>query len=92
MVKEARRQVEKDSGELEDTIRYYEAPGSDMSIFRVVAGVNKAKGFYARFVEFGTRHMQAQPFFFTTYRAMKRSFAARNGRALKKASKRATKK
>ncbi len=91
-VREARRQVEVDTGELEGTIRAYEAEGSLGSIWRAVAGNNGGRGFYARFREFGTVVAQADPFFFTTYRAMRRSFQARNARALKKAHKRAAKK
>lgn len=88
-VREAKRQVEVDTGELEGAIRYYRAQGYDGGVWRAVAGINKGKGFYARFREFGTVTAQSNPFFFTTYRAMLRSFRARNTRALKKASKRA---
>lgn len=42
----------------------------------------RESGFYARFLEFGTRHMMARPFFFPVYRAMKNRVKA----AVRKAS------
>lgn len=86
----ARRQAEtnRKTGELEDTITAYPAQGMQGFVWRVKAGIKESAGFYARFLEFGTRNMQAQPFFFTTYRANLRSFRARSGRAAKKAMKR----
>lgn len=86
----AKRQAEanRKTGELDDAIVAYPAQGMRGFVWRVRAGVKKSAGFYARFVEFGTRHSRPQPFFFTTYRAFRRSFRARNGRAVKKAMKR----
>lgn len=42
---------------------------------------------YARAVEFGTVEMAPQPFFWTSYRTLKRRFIARRRRALSKALK-----
>ena len=41
--------------------------------------------FYARFQEFGTRKMAANPFFFPVYRARRNSMKTRIGRAMNKA-------
>ena len=41
--------------------------------------------FYARFQEFGTRKMAANPFFFPVYRARRNSTKTRIGRAMNKA-------
>lgn len=43
--------------------------------------------FYARFVEFGTQKMSAQPFFFPSYRANKKQAGSRIRRAVTKAAK-----
>lgn len=43
--------------------------------------------FYARFVEFGTQNMAAQPFFFPSYRANKKRSNSRIRRAVTKAAK-----
>ena len=86
----ARRQAESNrrTGELSDTITAYPAQGMRGFVWRVKAGIKAGVGFYARFQEFGTRNMQANPFFFTTYRANRRAFRARTGRLLKKAMQR----
>lgn len=76
------------TGELEDTITAYPAQGMKGFVWRVKAGIKESVGFYARFLEFGTRMMQAQPFFFPTYRANKRNYRTRMSRAAKKALKR----
>lgn len=73
-----------DTGELKTTVVYYAAPNTDGLVWRVVAGVKGEKGFYARFVEFGTSEQPAQPFFFSNYRIMKARFSARMSRAMKK--------
>ncbi|MEL7111163.1 MAG: HK97-gp10 family putative phage morphogenesis protein, partial [Pseudomonadota bacterium] len=85
--RKARRQAEanRKTGELEDTIKAYPAQGFQGFVWRVVAGIKAGAGFYARFQEFGTRHHEANPFFFTTYRANLRAFRARTSRHLKKA-------
>lgn len=76
------------TGELDDTIRVIPGQDSRGFIWRSVAGVREDSGFYARFLEFGTAKMQAEPFFFTSYRAQFRAYRARNGRAVRKAMKR----
>lgn len=57
----------------------------------IFAGSSGKKGdtFYARFQEFGTRKMSANPFFFVTYRAKKRSAKSAVTRAMKRAIKNA---
>lgn len=51
---------------------------------------NKALGdmdaYYARFVEMGTRFMRARPFFFVSYRALRRRGKSRISRAIGKAA------
>lgn len=46
-----------------------------------------ADAFYARFVEFGTQKMSAQPFFYPSYRANKKRARGRITRAINKAVK-----
>lgn len=72
------------SGDLRVTIRAYPVRSANGAIWRTVAGVKGGKGFWARFVEFGTRLVRAQPFFFPNYRILRPRFRARMGRALKK--------
>jgi HK97 gp10 family phage protein len=52
----------------------------------ILAGNEEA--FYARWVEFGTVKMAAQPFFFPSYRANRRSVRARISRAMRLATRR----
>lgn len=87
----AERQAPELSGELRISIRYYAAQGFQGTVWRVRAGVNGGEGFYARFVEFGTQHMQAEPFFFVTYRAMRSSFRSRSSRAIRRGIQKAIK-
>ncbi len=51
---------------------------------------NKALGdmdaYYARFVEMGTKNMRARPFFYVSYRALKRRGKSRISRAIGKAA------
>lgn len=44
-----------------------------------------ADAFYARFVEFGTQHMAPSPFFYPSYRMLKRRVKGRVTRSMKKA-------
>lgn len=46
-----------------------------------------ADAFYARFVEFGTQAMAPQPFFFPSYRALRKRVRSRITRSMKKAIK-----
>lgn len=94
-----RRRVPVDDGDLRDSVQWAKglpkgklSDGSvreagaqaDLSV-RVVAGDKRS--FYAPFVEFGSRDTPAQPFFFPTYRALKRKLKARLSRAVGKAVK-----
>lgn len=45
--------------------------GGDLTI-TIYAGGGEDDAFYARFVEFGTKRMQAQPFFYVSWRAHRR--------------------
>jgi HK97 gp10 family phage protein len=70
------------SGALRHSVRV--VPGNKDTIVRVVAGgalttrpsVSSKPYDYARADEFGTIHMHAQPFFFPTYRLMKKRIIA----------------
>lgn len=67
------------TGHLANSIR--KQPGSKPTIVRVMAGgaaTTRQGGHgkpydYARAVEFGTEHMPAEPFFFPTFRLMRKS-------------------
>lgn len=80
----AQKEAPELTGELKLTVKAYPVKSAAGAIWRVVAGVRGGAGFWARFVEFGTRYMRAQPFFFPIYRIMRPRFRARMGRALKK--------
>ena len=65
--------------------------GGELTITIYAGSRDKDRGiddaFYARWVEFGTQHMQAQPYFFPSYRANKKA-ASRGVRAgIRKAAK-----
>ena len=49
--------------------------------------LGEADAYYARWVEFGTQKMQAQPFFYPAYRALRRRAKGRVTRATNKAAK-----
>ncbi len=65
--------------------------GGDLTITIYVGTRDKKLGdldaFYARWIEFGTQHMKAQPFFYPAYRAQKKSARSRVRRAITKAAK-----
>jgi HK97 gp10 family phage protein len=66
-----------ETGDLIHSIR--QIPGSRPTQIRIVAGspqTVKAGYQYPRADEFGTVHMQAKPFFFPTYRLMKKRIIA----------------
>lgn len=75
------RLVPRDEGDLERSIKYYEVTGTVGGgiTWRVAAGDETA--FYARLIEFGTPTMAAQPFFFPTYRSLRRLIRGRQRRA-----------
>lgn len=72
-----------DDGILRRSITYYEVTGYRGAgggvTWRVVAGDEDA--FYARFVEFGNGLVVAQPFFYASWRAMRRIIKQRQLRA-----------
>lgn len=93
----AKSLVPRDQGDLYDSIDWKFGAGvpvgtvslarralGDLSV-TVFAGDDKA--FYARWVEFGTVKMRAQPFFFPAYRAVRKRAKSRISRATTKAAK-----
>jgi len=83
----ARKEAPELTGELKVSIKHYPVREFRGAVWRVVAGISGGRGFYARFVEFGTKNNRAEPFFFPIYRAFRPRFRARMGRALKKGQK-----
>lgn len=59
--------------------------GSDDLRISIYAGNSKA--YYARWVEFGTQHASAQPYFLPAYRANRKRVRGRVTRAINKAAK-----
>lgn len=55
----------------------------------IVIYAGDSQAFYARWQEFGTVHMRAQPYFFPAYRANRKRVRSRISRAITKAAKRA---
>lgn len=95
LVEQMRVAVPVDQGELRDSIQkkpIEDTLGVGRMGYRVVAG-ERGKGkkaWYVRFVEFGTSTgSPAQPFFFPTYRRLKRRIRSRLTRALRRAAKEA---
>lgn len=79
-----RRLVPKDERDLERSITYYELTGAQGGsiTWRVAAGDEQA--FYARFVEFGAANgAVAQPFFYPSWRALRRLIRNRQLRAFR---------
>ena len=75
------RLAPRDQGDLERSITYYEMtnPAGGGITWVVVAGNERA--FYGRLVEFGTPNTPAQPFFYPSFRAMRRIIRKRQLRA-----------
>ncbi len=98
IVQQMRRLAPKDSGDLArsigwtwgappgGTIRVTSIGGDPDMTITVYAGgkVGSADAFYARFQEFGTRKMPANPFFFPTWRQKKRSVRAKLAGAVRR--------
>lgn len=95
-----RNLVPVDEGDLRDSIgwTYGDVPKGSISLGSVRASeltgdltitiyAGNSKAFYARWVEFGTQKMQAQPFFYPAYRALRRRAKGRVTRAINKAAK-----
>ena len=85
-----------DSGKLAGSIGWTwgSAPKGSMTLARARSGdlvatvyAGDDEAFYARWVEFGTRNMGAQPFFFPAYRALRKRARSRVSRAVTKAAK-----
>lgn len=79
------RLVPEDERDLERSITYYELTGPQDAgiVWRVTAGNQKA--YYARFVEFGAGiGTVAQPFFYPSYRALRRIIRRRQIAAFNK--------
>lgn len=66
------------------TLGTVKSNGSEL-VATVYAGDSEA--FYARWVEFGTQKMTAQPFFYPSYRALRKRSKSRIKRAITKAAK-----
>lgn len=98
----AKSLVPVDSGALKDSIGWTwgRAPKGAMTLAKVASNQlgaeltltiyagNSDAGWYARFVEFGTRNAAAQPFFFVSYRALRRRVRSRITRSITKSAKR----
>lgn len=66
-------------GDLQESTTYYARISTEGLTWYVVSGDDKA--FYARLVEFGTPTTHAQPYFYPSYRALRRRAKARFTRA-----------
>lgn len=99
IVKMARRLVPKDTGELANSIGWTwgEPPAGSITIAqskprpgddqRITIYAGNDKAIHARWLEFGTVKMRAQPYFYPSYRALRRRVTGRVNRALRKAAK-----
>lgn len=103
MVNLARSLVPVDKGDLRETIGWTwgDAPkgsitigtvrakgrGAGNMVITIFAGSDEV--FWARWQEFGTKHHRASPFFYPSYRALKKRMRGRTSRAINKAAKRA---
>ena len=96
----AKRLAPVDQGELRDSIGWTwgKAPKGAITLGKVaeasLAGdltitvfAGNSQAYYARFVEFGTQKMPAQPYFYPAYRATKKRAKSRVRRSLTKAAK-----
>jgi HK97 gp10 family phage protein len=61
--------------------------GTATSGDRISVYAGDSRAYYARWVEFGTAAQSAQPFFFPSFRALKKRMKSRNARAMNKAAK-----
>lgn len=87
------------AGELRDSIGWTwgRAPKGAMTLgkvesspvesgFTITIYAGNSEAFYARWVEFGTQEMAAQPFFYPSYRALRKRARGRVSRAINKAA------
>lgn len=100
IVEMAKRLAPVDQGELRDSIGWTwgKAPKGAITLGKVaeasLAGdltitifAGNSEAYYARFIEFGTQKMPAQPYFYPAYRATKKRAKSRVRRSLTKAAK-----
>lgn len=92
----AKSLVPVDQGDLRDSIGWTwgSAPKGSIKIGAAVSGdltvtifAGNSEAFYARWVEFGTQNMRAQPYFYPAYRALRKRSKSRIKRAGTKAAK-----
>lgn len=96
MVDKAQRLAPNDTGELDLSIEWYwskKTQGTDAKSPAIVISAGSTDtsndAFYARWVEFGTVNTPRQPFFFPSYRLLRRKIRGRMSRAMTKAIKNA---
>lgn len=100
IVELAKSLVPKDTGDLRDSIgwTYGKVPRGAMTLGKVFASklagdltitiyAGNSEAYYARWVEFGTLKMAAQPYFYPAYRALRKRTKSRTSRAINKAAK-----
>lgn len=96
----AKNLVPVDKGDLKDSIGWTwgKAPKGAMTLgkvqsdgveseFTITIYAGNSEAYYARWVEFGTQKMGAQPYFYPSYRALRRRSKSRVTRAVTKAIK-----
>ncbi len=96
----AKNLVPVDKGDLKDSIGWTwgKAPKGAMTLgkvqsdgvdseFTITIYAGSSEAYYARWVEFGTQKMAAQPYFYPSYRALRRRSKSRVTRAVTKAIK-----
>lgn len=96
----AKNLVPVDKGDLKDSIGWTwgKAPKGAMTLgtvqsnevdsgFTITIFAGNSEAYYSRFVEFGTQKMAAQPYFYPSYRALRRRSKSRVTRAVTKAIK-----
>lgn len=100
IVELAKNLVPEDTGELRESIgwTYGKVPRGAMTLGKVFASklatdltitiyAGNSEAYYSRFVEFGTQKMAARPYFYVSYRALRRRSKSRVTRAVTKAIK-----
>ena len=100
IVEMAQRLAPVDKGELRDSIGWTwgKAPKGSITLgkvaenslagdFTITVFAGNGVAYYARFVEFGTQKMPAQPYFYPAYRATKKRAKSRVRRSITKAAK-----
>lgn len=92
----AKRLVPRDSGDLQNSIGWTwgDAPKGSIALasggsgeMRITVYAGNDEAFYARWVEFGTASAAAHPFFFPSYRALRKRVRGRVERGVRKALK-----